>query len=180
MADQNSLENADPVDLELGQLFKKLSENPATRKDLLRLVKKANPNQPIPEIDVEASMQTFAKPYIDEIGKMKLERMREKTEAAIERSRAALKEKGYSAEDIAAVEKLMTEKQIPSHETAAEHFRMTKQLATPTPTSLSPTGVNTLPIDRKAIKEAGGIRNWSRMEAHKAADEIIKGRVKLH
>ena len=178
-ADPNSLENADPVDVELGQLAKKLANDPATRKDFLRLLKKNNPSQPIPEIDVENSMQQFATPYINELAAMKKERMREKVEASIEQARSKLKESGYTKEDIASIEKLMTEKQIPSHDTAAEHFRMSKQLATPTPTSLQ-TGVNTLPIDRKAIKEAGGIRNWSRTEAHKAADEILKGRVKLH
>jgi hypothetical protein len=75
---------------------------------------------------------------------------------------------------------MMVEKKIPSYDTASEHFKMSKQLATPTPNSLSQSGVNTLPIDKKAIKEAGGIRNWARGEAHKAADDVKLGRVKLH
>lgn len=179
MANDNSLENVDPVDIELAALAKKLSNDPATRKDFLRLVKKHNPAQPIPELDVEDRIAALAQPHINELNKMKLERLKEKTEGNIEKARSALKEQGFTKDDIAAVEKLMVEKQIPSHDTAASYFKMEKQTATPTPSSLQ-TGVNTLPIDRKAIKEAGGIRNWSRIEAHKAADDIIKGRVKIH
>ena len=179
MSDQNSLENVDPVDIELAALAKKLSNDPATRKDFLRLVKKHNPAQPIPELDVEDRISALAAPHIQKVAKLEADLLKRDVAGRIEEKRSALREQGYSRDDVAAIEKLMVEKQIPSHDTAASYFKMEKQTATPTPTSLQ-TGVNTLPIDRKAIKEAGGIRNWSRMEAHKAADEILKGRVKLH
>lgn len=180
MADPNSLENVDPVDLELAALSKRLATNPKTRTEYLRLLKKENPDQVIPELEVEDRIAAFAKPHIERVEKMSLELLKRDTQDKIEAKRRKLRDEGYTQQDIDAIEKLMVEKQIPAHDTAAEHFKMSKQLATPTPSALSRTGVNTLPIDKKLVKEAGGIRNWSRIEAHKAVDDIKAGRVKFH
>jgi hypothetical protein len=38
--------------LELAALAKQLAENPETRKDFLRLTKKAKPDLPIPELEI--------------------------------------------------------------------------------------------------------------------------------
>jgi tetrahydromethanopterin S-methyltransferase subunit H len=53
-----------------------------------------------------------------------------------------LKEKGYvdSDDDILEIEKLMTEKGIANHETAADYWRHMKQSAVPTPSGF-PTPV---------------------------------------
>jgi len=49
-----SLENisSDARD-ELAALAQQLAENPATRKDFLRMTKKVKPDLPIPELDIE-------------------------------------------------------------------------------------------------------------------------------
>ena len=38
---------------ELAALARQLAENPNTRKDFLRLTKKAKPDMPIPELEIE-------------------------------------------------------------------------------------------------------------------------------
>lgn len=177
MADDQSLEISDG-DKELAAMAKALAADPKTRRQFLQLLKAKNPNQPIPELDAETQMLAFAKPHIDKVAALEKGILERDLKERLADKRAGLKSKGYSDDEIAAIEKMMMEKSIPSHDTAAEYFRMERQLATPTPTSLQ-TGVNTLPIDRKLIKEAGGVKNWARMEAHKAADDIKAGRVRL-
>lgn len=182
MADpaDDSLENLSPEDLGLLKVAKELANDPATRANYLRLVKHKYPNQPIPELDVEARMEKFAEAPLKELAELKKSLIERDVREKIESERRTLRDAGYSTEDVTAIEKLMTEKAIPSHATAAEHFRMTRQLATPTPSTLERTGTNTLPIDREAVKKAGGIRKWGREEAYRAADDLKSGRVKLH
>ena len=178
MADE-SLESltADPATAELAELARSLANDPATRKQFLRLVKQKNPNQPIPEIDLESSMQAFAKPHLDKIQAMEERMLKSEAENNILKKRESLFKKGFSEEDVAAIEKMMIEKQIGSHDTAAEFFAAQKKVAEPTPTSFAST--MTLPVKGKEVKEAGGIRNWSLQEAFKAAEDIRAGRVKL-
>jgi len=178
MSDPNSLENS-PEDKELAELFRAMSKNPKTRRTLLATVKAHAPETPIPEIDMENRVLQMAKPLVDQVEKIQQDRLKEQVEARIEKARAKLSGQGYTETDIAAIEKLMTEKQIPSHDTAAEHYAMSKKLAAPAPSTLR-SMTNTLPIDKKSVKEAGGIKAWARNEAVKAADEIKRGQVKLH
>lgn len=180
MADQPSLETLNEGDAELAALAKSLANDPATRTAFLRLVKHKNPGTPIPELDMEAKMQAFAKPHVDKVAALEKKMIEDTARANIANHRATLKEKGFGADDIAAIEKLMVEKQIPSHETAAEHFRMSKELATPTPASMTSTGSYEMPVDRKVVKDAGGIKKWARTEAFAAADAIKRGQIKLH
>ena len=50
--------------LELAALAKQLAENPETRKDFLRLTKKAKPDLPIPELEIEdATTNAVSKAY---------------------------------------------------------------------------------------------------------------------
>lgn len=175
-----SLESLNDGDRDLAALAKSLAGDPKTRKEFLRLVKQKHPDQPIPELDVEEHIAKVTQPMTEQMEKMQKELLMRDMEKKVEGQRSKLREDGYSAEEIASIEKLMVEKQIPSHETAANYFKMEKTLATPTPSSLATqSGVNRLPIDKTAIKEAGGIRKWSLAEAFKAADEIKSGRVRL-
>ena len=49
---------------ELAALAKQLAENPETRKDFLRLTKKAKPDLPIPELEIEdATTHAVSKAY---------------------------------------------------------------------------------------------------------------------
>lgn len=179
MAKEDSLENATGEDKELAELMRGMLKNPKTRRAALQTIKAHSPDTPIPELEVEQRVAAMAKPYIDKVAAMEKAQLENDVKGRIEKSRDSLVKQGYSDEDVAAIEKLMTEKQIPSHATAAEHYSMSKKLAQPAPASLR-TMTNTLPIDRKLVKEAGGIKNWARNEAMKAADDIKSGRIKLH
>lgn len=184
MSDDNSLEQISDEDREFLKIAKGVAMDPKTRTEYLRLLKKKHPETAIPEVDMEdkinAMVESKAKPYIDKVAKMEADALKKEVEGRIAEQRRLLKEQGYSQADVDAIEKLMTEKQIPSHATAAEHFSMSKKLAQPTPNTLTRTASNILPVDKKALKESGGVKNWARNEAFKAADDIKSGRVKLH
>jgi len=131
-----SLENYSPEAIqELAALSKRLSEDPATRKDFLKLSKKVMPDLPVPEIEMEEAVEkrtSAAEQRVKEIeNKLRQREVREE----LAKRRNALKEKGYvqSDEEIQEIEKLMTEKGIANHETAADYFRYMKQSAVPTP-----------------------------------------------
>jgi hypothetical protein len=57
---------------------------------------------------------------------------------------------------------------------------MTLELQPATAAGRSALLGGTLVVDKKSIKDAGGIRNWATKEAFKAADDLKSGRVKLH
>lgn len=173
-----SLEDYSPEQLaEMGQVYAKLISDPATRELTLRSTKKISPGTPIPEIDLMDQFSAFAKPHIDKIDKLEREKMERDAADRLREKRAVLAEKGYDKDQISAIEKVMLEKHIPDHETAAEHFTMQSKLATPTPDTFKPQ----LPrFDKDKIKEAGGLKNYFRNDAYAAIDDLRSGKVKLH
>lgn len=173
-----SLENLDEDAIKgLATLAKGLAEDPKTRRAFQALLKTQNPSLPIPELDAETRAAAQIKPLQDELAALRKEQAEKRGVDGLQARRAKLREAGHSDEEITSIEKLMVDKQIPSHDTAAEHFRMSQKLATPTPSILRQ---NTLPVAGKDVKEAGGIRKWAITEASKAADDIKAGRVKFH
>jgi lysyl-tRNA synthetase class 2 len=62
---------------ELAMLARELAENPATRKDLLRLTKKIKPNVPIPELEIEEATNTALSASEQRIAQLEA-RLREK------------------------------------------------------------------------------------------------------
>lgn len=161
---------------ELAALAKSLSEDPKTRKRFLQLIKEKNPDQAIPELDLENQIAAFAKPHIEELSKIKLDLLKRDQEASILAKREALKAKGFTIDDVSAIEKLMIEKQIGSHDTAAEFYRAQAALAAPTPSTFTQVQ---MPVKGDEIKKAGGIKRWANAEAHKVVDDIKAGRIKL-
>ena len=106
---------------ELAALAKQLAENPETRKDFLRLTKKAKPDLPIPELEIEdATTNAVSKAYERVEGIENRMRERDARDSLNERRQSLLK-KGFAKDDadIESIEKIMLEKNIPNHETAA-------------------------------------------------------------
>ena len=172
-----SLEGMTPEAIaDLATLAKAQLENPVTRQHFLRNSKVVNPNVSIPEVDIPFQVNQMiaqGRELIDaqgqEIARLKLER-------DIERRRDGLMQRhNLTTKQVEEVEKMMLEKQIASHDTAAEFYLSQQQSAAPTPSMYS---TNTLPkIDLKAT----GMRNmaqWSRSEAGKVIDEF-RGRIKV-
>ena len=131
-----SLENYSPEAIEeLAALSKRLSENPKTRKSFLRLAKEVNPEIPMPELEMEEMVNertTAAEKRVTDLeNQLRAQQVRDE----LNRRRNKLKESGVvqTDDDILEIEKLMTEKGIANHETAADYWRHMKQSAVPTP-----------------------------------------------
>ena len=155
---------------ELALLAKQLSENPDTRKDFLRQVKKMKPEMPIPELEIEDYTRNAVEKANDRVAQLEA-RLREK-EALDELNsrRNKLKAKGLidKDEDIEEVEKVMLEKGITNHEVAADYWKYMNQSAAPTPTGYNPSAINKFDLSAYWKNPIQGARN----EAAKALSEL--------
>ena len=131
-----SLEQRD----ELALLMKNLAEDPATRKEVLRLTKKVRPNLPIPELEIEDYTESKINKAEDRVAQLEAKLREKDAIGELKSRRDSLIKKGLARneEDIEAIEKLMLEKGMTNHETAAEYFDWMKQAAEPTPSGYNP------------------------------------------
>ncbi len=130
-----SLENYSPEAIEeLAALSKRLSEDPKTRKSFLRLAKEVNPDLPVPELEMEEVVNQRVSASEQRVADLEKQLRAREVRDELNRRRSKLKESGYaqSDDDILEIEKLMTEKGIANHETAADYWRHMKQSAVPT------------------------------------------------
>jgi hypothetical protein len=131
-----SLENYSPEAIEeLAALSKRLSEDPKTRKSFLRLAKEVNPDLPVPELEMEEVVNQRVSASEQRVADLEKQLRAREVRDELTRRRNKLKESGYaqSDDDILEIEKLMTDKGIANHETAADYWRHMKQSAVPTP-----------------------------------------------
>ena len=131
-----SLENLSvEAQAELAALAKTLAENPSTRKQFLQLTKQVRPDVPIPEIEIEERTNSVLAEANKKVETLEQRLRQKEAKEELEKRRLALIKKNLvqSEDDIAEVEKLMVEKGIASHETAAEYHQWMKQAAAPTP-----------------------------------------------
>ena len=157
---------------ELALLAKQLSENPETRKDFLRQVKKVKPEMPIPELEIEDYTRHAVEKANDRVAQLEA-RLREKDAMdELNSRRNKLKSKGLidKDEDIEEVEKVMLEKGITNHEAAAEYWRWMQQSAAPTPTGYNPSAINKFDLSKYWRNPVAGARD----EAAKALNELRK------
>jgi len=155
---------------QLALLMRELSDNPATRKDVLRLTKQLKPDLVIPELDIENT----TKSYVDKLEQRLMERdAKDREQDAVrdlEARRNKLMKKGLvqNEDDIHEVEKVMLEKGITNHESAAEYWQWMKQSATPTPTGYNPSAVSKFDLGKYYKNPVGAARD----EASKALQEL--------
>jgi hypothetical protein len=155
---------------ELAMLAKQLADNPATRKEFLRMTKQVKPEMSIPELEIED--YTNKKVTAAEERVMKLEaNMRDRdARDELEKRRARL---NRPAEEVAEIEKVMLEKGMTNHETAAEYFDWMKQAAAPTPNSAmgyNPSALSKFDLNKYWKNPQMGARD----EAQKALQELRK------
>ena len=157
---------------ELAALAKKLADNPDTRKDFLRLTKKVNPDLPIPELEIEQYTTQAVNKAEERVQQLEAKlREKEATETLEKRRQSLMKKQLIDSEDeIKDVEKIMLERGITNHETAAEYHRWMKQSAVPTSSGYNPSPVKGFDLN-KFWKNPG---NAAREEAVKALNEIRK------
>ena len=157
---------------ELALLAKQLSENPDTRKDFLRQVKKMKPDMPIPELEIEDYTRHAVEKANDRVAQLEA-RLREKDALdELNKRRSKLRSEGLidKDEDIEEVEKVMLEKGITNHEAAAEYWRWMQQSAAPTPSGYNPSAINKFDLSKYWKNPVAGARD----EAAKALNELRK------
>jgi len=131
-----SLENLSlEAQAELAALAKSLAEDPKTRKQFLQLTKQVRPDVPIPEIEIEERTNAVLDSANKRVESLEAKLRAKDAKEELERRRNNLRTKqlAESDADIADIEKLMIEKGIANHETAAEYHSWMKQAAAPTP-----------------------------------------------
>jgi hypothetical protein len=159
---------------QLALLMRELSDNPATRKDVLRLTKQIKPELVIPELDIENT----TKSYVDKLEQQLMARdAKDREQDAVrdlESRRNKLMKKGFvqNEEDIHEVEKIMLEKGITNHESAAEYWQWMKQSAAPTPTGYNPSAVSKFDLGKYYKNPQAAARD----EASKALAELRQNR----
>jgi hypothetical protein len=156
---------------ELASLSQSLAENPATRKEFLRLTKKVNPNLPIPELEIEDKTNSAIDQIRNENAALQAKLRERDAMEELERRRQSLIKKGLaSEEDIQDVEKLMLEKKISDHETAAQYHAWMKQAAVPTSTGYNPSAVKNFNLNAYWKNPTSAARN----EAFNALNDLRK------
>jgi hypothetical protein len=157
---------------ELAQLAQTLAENPDTRKEFLRMTKKVKPDLPIPELDIED--------YTDRAGNQSEKRvqaleakLRERDAVEeLQKRRNSLMKKGLisNESEIDDVEKIMLERGINNHETAAEYHAWMKQAAVPTSSGYNPSAVKQFNLGAYWKNPSAAARN----EAMNALNDLRK------
>ena len=120
---------------ELAALAQTLAENPNTRKDFLRMTKQVKPDLPIPELEIEERTNKAIDAQQQRIAQLEAKLKEKDARTELEKRRNTLKEKrlAESDDDVKAIEKLMIEKGISNHESAAEYYNWMRQADKPTP-----------------------------------------------
>lgn len=146
-----SLENISPdARDELAALAQQLAENPATRKDFLRMTKKVKPDLPIPELEIEETTTRAVSKAEERVQALEAKLREKEAIEELQKRREQLVKKGLvkSEDDVEAVEKLMLEKGITNHETAAEYHEWMRQAAVPTASSYNPSPVKGFDLNK--------------------------------
>lgn len=167
-----SLENLSPEARdELAALAQTLADNPETRKDFLRMTKKIKPDLPIPELEIEDKTSSALDEIRRENESMRAKLREKEALETLEKRRQALVKKGLVDEnEIEAVEKIMLDKKIGDHETAAQYHQWMKQAATPTPSGYNPSAVKQFDLGKYWKNPASAARET----AVSALNEIRK------
>jgi hypothetical protein len=157
---------------ELAALAKKLADNPKTRKEFLRLTKSVNPDLPIPELEIEDRTTSALDQMRAENESIRAKLREKEAMETLEKRRNSLVKKGLvqSEDDIPQVEKVMLDKKIADHETAAEYWQWMKQTAEPTASSYQPNTMSKWDLSKFMKNPVGAARD----EAFKALHELRK------
>lgn len=157
---------------QLALLMRELSDNPATRKDVLRLTKQIKPDLVIPELEIESTTKSYVEKLEQKLMDREAKDREQDAVRDLEARRNKLMKKGLvqSEDDIHEVEKVMLEKGITNHESAAEYWQWMKQSATPTPTGYNPSAVSKFDLGKYYKNPQAAARD----EAAKALQELRK------
>lgn len=147
-----------------------LYNDPKTRGEFLKLVKKHKPDLRIPEVDVETELEARLQPLQQKILDFEGKQLEREAQINQRAARRRVLNEGFVTEDeLPEVEKLMNERNIGDLEAAAELYHHRKQVAAP---RLGPTPLR-LPNYKGLFADR---RNWGRAEAYKVINELAAAR----
>jgi hypothetical protein len=157
---------------ELAALAQTLAENPDTRKDFLRMTKRVKPDLPIPELDIEDYTNRAVNRSEDRVQALEAKLRERDAVEELQNRRQSLMKKGLIANEseINDVEKIMLERGITNHETAAEYHQWMKQAAVPTSTGYNPSAVKQFDLNKYWKNPVAAARN----EAMNALNDLRK------
>jgi hypothetical protein len=157
---------------ELAALAQTLAENPETRKDFLRMTKKVKPDLPIPELDIEDYTQRAVNRSEDRVQALEAKLREKEAIEELQKRRQSLMKKGLisNESEVGDVEKIMLERGITNHETAAEYHQWMKQAAVPTSTGYNPSAVKQFDLNKYWKNPVAAARN----EAMNALNDLRK------
>ena len=135
---------------ELAALAQQLADNPATRKDFLRMTKKVKPDLPIPELEMEDYTQKAVSKSEERVQALEAKLREKEAIEELQKRRESLMKKGLiaSEDEVKDVEKIMLERGITNHETAAEFHQWMKQAAVPTSSGYNPSAVKQFDLNK--------------------------------
>lgn len=157
---------------ELAALAQTLAENPDTRKDFLRMTKKVKPDLPIPELDIEDYTHKAVSRSEDRVQALEAKLREKEAIEELNNRRQSLMKKGLisNESEVSDVEKIMLERGITNHETAAEYHQWMKQAAVPTSSGYNPSAVKQFDLNKYWKNPAAAARN----EAMNALNDLRK------
>jgi hypothetical protein len=135
---------------ELAALAQQLADNPATRKDFLRMTKKVKPDLPIPELEMEDYTHRAVSKSEERVQALEAKLRERDAIDELQKRRESLMKKGLisSEDEVRDVEKIMLERGITNHETAAEFHQWMKQAAVPTSSGYNPSAVKQFDLNK--------------------------------
>jgi len=135
---------------ELAALAQQLADNPATRKEFLRMTKKVKPDLPIPELDMEDYTHSAVTKSEQRVQALEAKLRERDAIEELQKRRESLMKKGLisSEDEVKDVEKIMLERGITNHETAAEFHQWMKQAAVPTSSGYNPSAVKQFDLNK--------------------------------
>ena len=157
---------------ELAALAQTLAENPDTRKDFLRMTRKVKPDLPIPELDIEDYTHRAVSRSEDRVQALEAKLREKEAVEELQKRRQSLMKKGLisNESEVGDVEKIMLERGITNHETAAEYHQWMKQAAVPTSTGYNPSAVKQFDLNKYWKNPVAAARN----EAMNALNDLRK------
>lgn len=157
---------------ELAALAQTLAENPDTRKDFLRMTKKVKPDLPIPELDIEDYTHRAVSRSEDRVQALEAKLREKEAIEELNNRRQSLMKKGLisNESEVGDVEKIMLERGITNHETAAEYHQWMKQAAVPTSSGYNPSAVKQFDLNKYWKNPVSAARN----EAMNALNDLRK------
>ena len=146
---------------ELASLAQQLAENPETREQFLRMTKKVKPDLPIPELDMKEYTQRVVNQSEQRVQALEAKLRERDAVEELQKRRQSLMKKGLIANEseVKDVEKIMLERGITNHETAAEFHQWMKQAAEPTPSGYNPSAVKQFDLGKYWKNPAGAARD---------------------